>query len=237
MDDEFKPEPPNMAWLLTFADLVSLLITFFVLLYSMKTVDESRWDQVTGALTGVFASEEAVVIIHPTEFKASPSLISIPADDLTYLQNILQVEFRRDEVLSSMDMYYDVTEDTLTLTLPTAKLFSTGDAELVTEGKISMVKLADKLRHIDNRLEVIGHTDPSPALNPDIPSNWELGMLRAIKVANILYSRGVNQNVPAISYGDSRFEELPTEMPIAQKYELARRVDIKIYGDNESPNF
>ena len=47
-DDIMEPTPADMGWLLTFADLISLLITFFVLLYSMKVVDTQRWDELKG---------------------------------------------------------------------------------------------------------------------------------------------------------------------------------------------
>ena len=43
------------AWLLTFADLISLLITFFVLLYSMKVVDTQKWEEMKGSFAGVFS--------------------------------------------------------------------------------------------------------------------------------------------------------------------------------------
>ena len=227
-----KPEPPNMAWLLTFADLVSLLITFFVLLYSMKTVDQSQWDILRGALEGVFADEEAVVVIHPEEFKSVDTIQSFPADSLPYLENVLKTEFRLDPVLGNMRTEYDTVQDILTLSLPSSLLFQEGDANLQRAGRVAMIKLADKLRHLDNRIHVAGHTDPSPPKDEDIPTNWELAMLRAIDVVQLFYERGVSQNVPAFSYGDSRFEDEDSQLfSTAERYMRARRVDVLIYGD------
>ena len=231
-DDVAKPEPPDMAWLLTFADLVSLLITFFVLLYSMKTVDQSQWDVLRGALTGVFAQEEAVVVIHPEEFQSSDAIPQFPADSLPYLENVLLAEFRDDPVLSNMRTFYDGQQDVLTLSLPSALLFKAGNTRLQREGKISMIKLADKLRHLDNRIHVAGHTDPAPVRVPGVATNWELAMMRAIQVTRVLHERGVSDKVPAFSYGDSLFKEIDTMLPDSERYMRARRVDILIYGDN-----
>jgi chemotaxis protein MotB len=235
MDDDAPatPEPPDMAWLLTFADLVSLLITFFVLLYSMKVVDQSRWDVLKGAFSGVFAQEEAVVIIHPEEFDSSQILTQFPADSLPYLENVLRVEFKNDPVLSTLESSYDTGEDSLTLSLPASLLFEAGDTTLKREGRIAIIKLADKLRHLDNRIHVEGHTDPTPFQREGVPTNWELAMLRAIMVVQVLHERGVQKNVPAFSYGDSRFNEERPDSPDAERYTRARRVDIVIYGDGQ----
>jgi chemotaxis protein MotB len=236
MDDDalVKPEPPDMAWLLTFADLVSLLITFFVLLYSMKVVDESRWDVLKGALSGVFAREEAVVVIHPEEFDSSQVLTQFPADSLPYLENVLKVEFKNDPVLGALGTVYNPGEDSLTLSIPSTMLFETGEIRLKREGRIAIIKLADKLRHLDNRIHVEGHSDPAPFGREDVPTNWELAMLRAIMVAQVLHERGVQRNVPAFSYGDSRFGKIDSNLPEAERYTRARRVDIVIYGDGQN---
>ena len=53
-----KSGPPSDSWLVTFADLVSLLITFFVLLFSMKNINTQRWQDIRGALSGALAFEE-----------------------------------------------------------------------------------------------------------------------------------------------------------------------------------
>ncbi len=227
-----KPEPPNMAWLLTFADLVSLLLTFFVLLYSMKAVDQSQWDVIRGALSGVFSEEEATVIIHPDEFSMVETITQFPADSLPYLANVLKLEFRDDPVLSEMRSEYESQRDVLILALPSSLVFKAGQVKLEKEGRLALIKLADKLRHLDNRIQIAGHTDPSPLITEEIPTNWEMAMLRATSVAEIFYERGIDKKVPAFSYGDSRFDEIDDRLPQAERHMRARRVEIRIYGDN-----
>ncbi|MDD9919319.1 MAG: OmpA family protein, partial [Alphaproteobacteria bacterium] len=208
-----------------------LLITFFVLLYSMKTVDESRWDDLRGAFSGVFAQEESLVMIHPEEFTTTESLPDFPADSLPYLQNVLRSEFRHDEILNKMESDYDNRKDILTLSLPSTLLFEAGEIGLKREGRLSVIKLADKLQHLDNRLQVAGHTDPAPFSSVEAPTNWEFAMLRAIAVTQVMYERGVSKSVSAFSFGDSRFNEIDSYLPETQRYSKARRIDILIYGD------
>lgn len=221
-DDELqKPEPPNMAWLLTFADLVSLLITFFVLLYSMKTVDESRWDLIYGSLSGVFAETEAVIFVHPEEFKSAEIVNNFAADDLLYLEGILLQTFKSDALLSSLETKYDAKLDILKITLPGLLFYTKGQARLSVRGRVAMMKLADKLRHLDNQIQVVGFTDPEFRPNSTYPTVWELAMERAIAVTRIMYDRGMPPPIPSFSNGKIT--------PNAE----APRVEILIYGDSQ----
>ena len=235
MDDEEQlgPEPPNMAWLLTFADLVSLLITFFVLLYSMKVVDQSRWDELNGAFQGVFAQEQAIVMIHPEDFKATQIISEFKGDSLPYLESILLAEFSRDPILQNMETYYSPGSDTLTLTLPSTLLYSVGSGSMKRTGKLAVSKLADKIRHLDNSIHVVGHTDPRPPIDESFPTNWELAMLRAVNVAEVMRERGIQKSIPAYSMGDSRYEELPQHLSELELNQRARRVEIVIRGSQD----
>ncbi len=221
-DDELvKPEPPSMDWLLTFADLVSLLITFFVLLYSMKSVDESRWDLIYGSLSGVFAPQEAVIFVHPEEFKSAEIINNFAADDLLYLEGILLQSFKSDALLSSLTTQYDSKLDILKITLPGLLFYTQGESRLSVRGRVAMMKLADKLRHLDNQIQVVGFTDPDFKPSSKYPTVWELAMERAIGVTRIMYDRGMPPPIPSFSNGQI----------IANAD--APRVEILIYGDSQ----
>ena len=227
-----KPAPPNMAWLLTFADLVSLLITFFVLLFSMKTVDESQWDVLKGTMMGVFAQETSEMVVHPEDFDTTEVIPEFPAESLLYLQTVLQVEFGRDATLSQMRTRYDQRRDVLFVTLPAAALFDSGTPNMTREGRIAVAKLADKLRHLDNRIQISAHTAPGRLRDPEIPTNWELTMQQAVAVAQVMHGRGLDERIPAVGYGDSRFDGSTAQLSLAERYRQARRVEIEIYGDS-----
>lgn len=220
-DDVQKPEPPNMAWLLTFADLVSLLITFFVLLYSMKTVDESRWDMIYGSLTGVFAPKEAVIFVHPEEFKSAEVINVQSADDLLYLESILLQTFNTDRVLKTLKTHYNPAIDILTITLPSDDFYSSGSARLSIQGRVAMMKLADKLRHLDNKVQVVGYTDSNFKPTSEFPSSWEIALERALNATRIMNERGMPAPLIAFANGNTLQDN------------NTPRVEVLIYGEDE----
>lgn len=230
MEDDIKlPEPPNMAWMLTFADLVSLLITFFVLLFSMKSVDTQRWDVLVGELSGIFAREERIIQTKPDETYSLEKVQVVEADPLSYIENLLQTRFRADPVLSQVKTRRDTKEDVLHITLPSYLLFDSGSAVLNKDGDAAIMQVADMIRHLDNRIDVAGHTDPTLVLSADFPSNWELGMLRSLAVVDLMVARGV-PHPTALSYGSSRINEIPLDMGLLERNQQARRVEILIHG-------
>ena len=236
MDDDavLTPAPPNMAWLLTFADLVSLLITFFVLLYSMKEVDQSRWDVINGSFQGVFAVQEALVFQAPTEFKNADVQLSFQGDSLPYLETLLHTEVKYDDVLSKIETSYDERTNTLTIQLPTMQLFQSNSWQLTPQGKVAVAKLADHLRHWGNRMQVAGYAEPVTQPSADVPTAWELGMRRALTVVQSMYQRGVQSDIPAVSYGDSAVSESVPGLTIAQRAAWNRRVEVIVFGDKAS---
>lgn len=232
MDDDGPPppEPASMAWLLTFADLVSLLITFFVLLFSMKEVNEGQWAELVGIMDSMFSPRDPIVDTRPDAMETVEDVQRIEADNLTYIQNILITRFATDPILSRVRTNHDRQHDKLTVSLPSHMLFSSGSADLKSEGKKALKRLGDVMRHLDNGISVAGHTDPYPILSEEYPTNWELGMMRAVAVAKNIEGGGFVGHVPAVSYGDSRYGELPKGLPRAQRNAMARRVDVVVYG-------
>jgi chemotaxis protein MotB len=232
MDDNMipAPEPPSMAWLLTFADLVSLLITFFVLLFSMKAVDESQWDALVGELQGIFSVEKPVFDTRPTSEYTIEKVQVAEADNLTYLENLLRTRFNSDPVLSAVKTVRDRDQNRLHIVVPSALLFASGSADLNVQGQTAMRSLADIMRHLDNRVEIAGHTDPMPVYTQTYPTNWELAMMRSINVAQIMEQRGVPGPVAAVSYADSRIHEIPVEDGLLERNNQARRVEIIVHG-------
>ncbi len=226
-----KPEPPSQGWLLTFADLVSLLITFFVLLYSMKQVDQSQWDTLRGALTGVFAEQEAVVIVRPDQFQTAESLPNLPADSLPYLEGVLRSEFMENPTLKNMQLAYDENFGTLKLTFAGQDIFMPNATKLQREGRLAIMKLADKLRHLDNRIQVIGHAAPQPLPGHNDKTPWLEAMERATQVTALFHERGLSPRIPAVSFGASHFDELSTLLPPEERLQRARRVEILIFDD------
>jgi chemotaxis protein MotB len=233
-DDEVaKPEAPSMDWLLTFADLVSLLITFFVLLYSMKVVDVQKWDELKGSFSGVFSIREPIHQVSPDKDTAVEKIDPLKSDNLEYVEGLLKRVFSANTELKNIEFKRNVEADTLTFELSSDKLFEDGTAALSGNGQEKIMAIGDVLRHLDNRIVVAAHTDPEHEVTKQFPSNWELTMIRAIRVAELIEAQGVVKNIVTTAKGSSQFDKVAPNLPLAERYKMARKVEIILYGEKE----
>jgi len=92
----------------------------------------------------------------------------------------------------------------------------------------AMFSLSGVLRNINNQIGVNGHSDRSSPKDAAYDSNWELSIVRAASVGNLLRESGVEQDIVAYGFSDSRFNELPI-MADEERTAMARRVDLVIF--------
>lgn len=228
-DEENKVKEPAgpPAWMLTFADLVSLLICFFVLLFSMKDSNKEKWDEIKGSLAGAFDMTLQVYTPRPDLLDTIPRIEIKQADDLGYLQQLLNKRFSDDPLLRQMETSR-VNEKHLLVSMPSRLLFESSTADLVESGKEAINKVGDVLRHIDNHVIVAGHTDPVPIFTSTYPTNWELSILRAASVADQLKASGVAQHIGVRGYASSRYHKIDATLSQQERYRQARRVELII---------
>ncbi len=220
-----RKEEKKGAWLLTFTDLVSLLLTFFVMLFSMAAVQIDKWDAITDSLSTTLNPQKTETVATATADYNISTVFRKRAINLEYLQAVLQEKVQEDKILSRTMI--QLLDDRLLISLPGDLLFVSGSKQLSTRAKETMEKLGDVLRHVSNQIVITGHTDPEPTEGHDYASNWELSLFRAIAVGNGLRKSGFTQEFLAYGYGDSGYEQLPA-IPLEQKNALARRVDIMV---------
>ena len=223
-----QPEPANMAWLLTFADLVSLLITFFVLLYSMKVVSSQTWDELVGSFQGAFTIRKQVHKLKPDQTDTVEKIDLARSDDLEYIRTILSRYFSENILLHDVRLIYDPQSDVLNVHIPSQKLFDSGQENIAHQGKTTLIALGDLLRHLDNRIEVAGHTSAAFEESRRYPSAWELSMLRALQVGNVLKEQGVTRVLTLSGYADSRH---PASIDNGKIQLDPDRVNIMIHGE------
>lgn len=222
-----KYQKASTAWLTTFADLASLMITFFVLLFSMKDVDVKRWQEISGALAGSLTFTPVEQVQFSTDDVDQATFTQ--GDQLSYLRAILQKRFDEDAVLREARLNHDTQQDTLTIIIPNQLLFNLASSDLIPAGQEAIAKLGSLLQHLDNAITVRGHSDPSPVSGSSrYETNWELSMLRALGVLNKLRSAGVVAPMEAIGLADSRFHMVDSSLSKDARYKAARRVEIVI---------
>lgn len=226
-DPRDNQRPPAPAWLLVFSDMLALMLTFFVLLFSMSVVDSGAWQSVAGALRDSLnplgltsESREATPLNLPQIF--------IPkAVNLDYLFRVVRDKTADDPLLSRSVI--ERQDDRLVISLPSDMLFAVGGATLTREAMSAAHTLGSVLHQLGNQVDVNGHTDTKPMRNTTrFASNWELSLARAVAVANAIAKAGYTENVVAYGFADSRFNDMDPKLDISLRNDLARRVDIVI---------
>jgi chemotaxis protein MotB len=223
--NNLKKEDTKGAWMVTFTDLVSLLLTFFVMLFSMSTVQIDKWEAVTDSLSTTLNPTKTEAVATTTAEYNISTVFRQRAINLEYLQAVLDEKVAGDPILGRT--LIQLLDDRLLISLPGDLLFGSGSKTLSPRAIETMLKIGDVLRHVSNQVVITGHTDPEPAAGQDYASNWELSLFRAIAVGNALRKSGFTQDFLAYGYGDSGYDQLPA-IPEEQKTALARRVDIMV---------
>lgn len=175
--NDFPQDNPDR-WLLTYADLITLLLAFFVVLYSMSQVDAERFGKISRALHGVLKGGPS--ILRTQEPLNNPGHGLLRTGDLNMLQQRVQEKThqigRQDEVMTELN------ERGLTIHIMESALFDEGRARLKPRAKSILDLVAINIIQMPNHIRIEGHTDDRPIKNDRFPTNWELSTARSTEV-------------------------------------------------------
>jgi chemotaxis protein MotB len=216
----------TQAWLLTFTDLSALMLTFFVLLFSMSSIDEARWQNLIDAFSPQMTGLQEVTVALPTADATADAVERVPGRDLDYLAAVLREQMAASATLA--DARIERAGDRLVVSLPGDLLFAPGAARLAAPGEQAIHALSSVLRNLRNVIEVAGHADPTQP-QARYPSNWELSLMRAAAVSDQLSELGYRGGIVVRGYGDGRYGEIDPALDGDQRLARARRVDIVIH--------
>lgn len=216
-------------WMITFTDLVGLLLAFFVMIFAMSSIDQTRFRESRGLedlnrepLPGAV---EATV---QAERNAPQAVVEL-GHDLGYLGTLLREQLGRETLLSGTIIRQDGSQ--IILSLPAHLLFEPNGAAPTAQGGQALFALVGLLRNLQNRIEVEGHADPKPPTSPSFASNWELSLARATAVALRLEAAGYRQSVVVRGRAAARYDEIAAGLSPAERDALARRVDIIVHEE------
>lgn len=203
-------------WMTTFSDLMSLLLCFFVLLFSMSTVSEEHFRQIAESMRLALAGSSAEGMTDHAGTSIADLDLGAIDDDLAEQPDAVDeidpsefdVEDAADEeaglipeevhelyqtVMGYMEeegLESDVTisrdEEGVYIDIQEAVLFSSGSADITGTGQETLGSLAGMFDLFDNQIVIEGYTDDVPMNSPQFPSNWELSTGRAVSVLRYL---------------------------------------------------
>ena len=216
----------SQAWLLTFTDLTALMLTFFVLLFAMSSIEESDWQNLVDALSPRLDGLQQVTVSLPQSEKAAEAAERAPGSDLDYLAAVLQEQMKADPLLQEVRIAREIHR--LVISVPGDLLFAAGATELGEEGEKAVFALSGVLRSLRNVIEIAGHADPRPP-GAAWPSNWELSLARAAALSGLLSKLGYQGEILVRGYGHAHYEAIDPALPAAERMARARRVDIVVH--------
>ncbi len=234
-----EPEPEikvnkidPQGWMLSFGDLVSLMLVFFVMLFAMSTLEQEEFEAVVSALAQQFNPTTTTKESQPSVELDIPKMATAEANNLDYLRALISDKLSGDPMLDDIRMHQ--LHDRLVVSLPADQMFRGNSAQLSDNAGETIARVGTVIQFLGNRVHVNGHTDPQPITNVAYQSNWELSLSRAIAVADELRRSGFGSSVLAFGLADGRFADISLDLPVAERYRRARRVDIVIRRDAAS---
>lgn len=237
---EEPPKPENHdRWIVTYADMLTLLFALFVVLWSMSDVNATKLKQVRTSLdrafnVGVLSGTTGASPIFDSGGGLTPSIAEIKGDNLAEISKIVSGFAAKNGLQSRIQVRSD--DASITISLSDNLLFDSGSADLRPGSQAVLNQVAEALQKLPNEIRIEGHTDNVPVNSPDYATNWELSAARASTVLRYLVeSAGVRTpRFFLAGYADTR--------PVADNgtpegRSLNRRADIVvIYGAaQESP--
>ncbi len=199
-----KTEPRAPAWMTTYSDLVTLLMTFFVLLLSMAKMDEVRFETAAGSLRGAFGALESSAV----SSIGDPKIVKFaPIDD--DFASRLYSRIQNDLIRLQLDEKIFLVQDkgTVVLRIRDSILFDSGQVDIRPEAYVVLRKIAELVRPLPFQLRIEGHTDDTPVSNSaGLGSNWDISMRRALSVLKFLVQEDQLplDRMAAVGYGATR---------------------------------
>jgi chemotaxis protein MotB len=245
-------------WLVSYADFITLLFAFFVVLYASSQVDKRKVGKLAFAIQAAFqemgvfqGSTTAAPIdeLNPMAFNTSPAIENtertaslgwtasrpdasldpgLEVGDLAQLQAELETALASEIKRKEIVMHGE--PDGLVISLHEAGFFESGSAQMKSTSQGAFDRIASMLRERDYRFRIEGHTDNAPIHNSQFPSNWELSTSRATEIVRLLIVREGFGPARLSAAGYAEYYPVATNLTTEGRA-MNRRVDIVIIGN------
>jgi chemotaxis protein MotB len=248
-----KAHANHERWLVSYADFITLLFAFFVVLYASSQADKKKAAQVAASIKGAF-QQLGVFTGSATEGVGIPGSPGVPRPELTdapiklvkvasateknpglagfgvdvdelrrQLESALGDEIRQHEVQMR------VTPEGLVVSLREVGFFNSGEAELLRNGNTTLTRIAGILGGRGFEIRVEGHTDNVPVHNARFKSNWELSTARATTVVALLIERHGFDPALVSAAGYSQYRPV-ADNDSSEGRAANRRIDLVVVG-------
>lgn len=210
-----EPHENHERWLLSYADFITLLMIFFVVLYSMSNVDKQKYKQLASGLSAAMGGGKGVNVVSDNGASTDEQINPVDTNMVT-----MSEEQKLEKVKGAIDKYLQenglsdsvvtsVEERGLVLSFKDSLFFDSGKSDVKAEQTKKLIEIGKMLNQpiiSDSYIRVEGHTDNVPIKTNVYKSNWDLSVIRASNVAQILINQsGIKpERVSAAGYSEYR---------------------------------
>lgn len=212
-------------WLVSYADFITLLFAFFVVMYALSSINENKYKTLSTAIEAAFKSPAGFVNTRnlidlpdkPNAAQSIPNEPSLNARKTETIEDSKEVARQKmkslaNDIMSALEPLVKAGKVRLlensrgvTVEINDSVLFAVGQANLQAESADALKAVAQILARTRFPITIEGHTDNAPIATAQFPSNWELSAVRATTVLRLFNAMGVNASqLTAIGYGDTR---------------------------------
>ncbi len=201
-------------WMTTYSDMVTLLLTFFILLYSISVIDIERFQTVIISIQTSFLGDTGIMDQTPDPYEPTGEALS--HEEGVFSEAALMEQVREaEEVMEEVEAFLDqmglegevelgLDERGVVMELPDYIFFERAKADLIPEARQMLDKFSELFRRLDRNLIIEGHTCNLPMNVPEFPTNWELSVIRSVRVTRYLAEeQGLDpHSLTATGYGE-----------------------------------
>ncbi|VAX32860.1 Flagellar motor rotation protein MotB [hydrothermal vent metagenome] len=233
-EEECECEEGIPAWVMTFADLVTLLMVFFILLFAMGSIEDEKWRLVKESLKSALGSdvipesgtrqglEVITSALSEESFEAVDEIGAMVAKEIEEIASEVEEFVYKNKLAGQVQVSSD--ERGAVITVSDIVLFSPGTATMNAKGAEVISQVFDLLNQFNYKVKIEGHTDDSPIRTERFPSNWELSASRAAEVARMFVESGFSAENLSIE-GLAQFRpKVPNTSPTNRA--INRRIEI-----------
>lgn len=201
-----EEEPDNHErWMVSYADFITLLFAFFVVMYAISSVNEGKYRVMANSLVGAFRNAPPITVAENVSPQNASPPLPRPVQERRHSEAVRRereqmTRMARDIVKALAPLVSQgkvrVTQSPrgVRVEINASVLFAPGDATLGEETSQVLKAVAAILKDDDHAIQIEGHTDSMPIRNAAFPSNWELSAVRASSVVRLLNESGIAED-------------------------------------------
>jgi chemotaxis protein MotB len=229
-----EKEPNAERWLLSYADFITLLTVFFIIMYAMSKVDAAKFNQLVTIMEKSFGGQHSVIKMANNGLlpQITRSAEMRRKEKQLYVKSVGQLQ----KEISSKAVRVNEDQRGVVVSLASDFYFGSGVADVTAKTEAVLSKLLELFTTSKSNIRIEGHTDDMPivqgsSLAQRLPTNWELSSQRAVNVLKFFEKSGVDRKrLSAAAYADTRPLK-PNDTFEGRAYN--RRVEIVILREGE----